>query len=115
MTHGAPPTDRIGSLPGNKVSADCSYYIDHEVAIMIVTPVWDVAGGTGANGWYHIVGFAGLQLTACNGGKDIQGVLRQLILPGPDDDGHLSPKAPRSASSSSIERDAPAARSERGL
>ena len=37
----------------------------------------------GANGWYHIVGFAGLQLTACNGGKEIEGVLRQLILPGP--------------------------------
>ena len=46
-------------------------------------PVWDVAGGTGANGWYHIVGFAGMQLTGCNGGKNIDGVLRQLIQPGP--------------------------------
>ncbi len=30
VTHGAPPTDRIGSLPGNKASADCSYYIDQQ-------------------------------------------------------------------------------------
>ena len=75
------PANRIGSLPGNKASADCSYYIDH--LITVIVPVWDVAGGQGANAWYHIVGFAGLQLTACNGGKDIEGVLRQLILPGP--------------------------------
>lgn len=81
VTHGAPPTDRIGNLPGNKASADCSYYIDNEITVVV--PVWDVAGGQGANGWYHIVGFAGMQLTACNGGKDIEGVLRQLILPGP--------------------------------
>jgi hypothetical protein len=81
VTHGAPPTDRIGSLPGNNVSADCSFYISHEITVVV--PIWDVAGGTGSNAWYHIVGFAGLQLTACNGGKTIDGVLRQLILPGP--------------------------------
>ena len=81
VTKGVPPTDRIGSLPGNKVSADCSYYIDN--TIQVTVPVWDVAGGQGANGWYHIVGFAGMQLTACNGGKDVEGVLRQLIFPGP--------------------------------
>jgi hypothetical protein len=81
VTHGTPPTDRIGSLPGNKASADCSAYIGHNITVVV--PIWDVAGGTGANGWYHIVGFAGMELTACNGGKDIEGVLRQLILPGP--------------------------------
>jgi hypothetical protein len=81
VTHGAAPADRIGSLPGNKVSADCSYYIDNDVTVIV--PIWDVAGGTGANAWYHIIGFAGMQLTACDGGKDIEGVLRQLILPGP--------------------------------
>ncbi len=81
VTKGVPPTDRIGSLPGNKVSADCSYYIDNKIQVTV--PVWDVAGGQGANGWYHIVGFAGMQLTACNGGKDVEGVLRQLIFPGP--------------------------------
>jgi hypothetical protein len=81
VTHGAPPTDRIGSLPGNKVSADCSYYIDNKVQVIV--PIWDVAGGEGANAWYHIVGFAGMQLTTCDGGKDIEGVLRQVFFPGP--------------------------------
>jgi hypothetical protein len=81
VSHGAAPLDRIGSLPGNKASADCSWYIDNDVIVAV--PVWDVAGGTGANGWYHIIGFAGMQLTACNGGKDVEGVLRQLIQPGP--------------------------------
>jgi hypothetical protein len=81
VTHGAAPTDRMGSLPGNKASADCSYYINNGTQVTV--PIWDVAGGQGANGWYHIVGFAGMQLTACDGGKDIQGVLRQLFFPGP--------------------------------
>ena len=49
----------------------------------MTVPVWDYAGGNGANGWYHIVGFAGFQLTACSGGKDIEGVWRRQILPGP--------------------------------
>jgi hypothetical protein len=73
--------DRIGSLTGNKASADCSYYIDNEIVVTV--PVFDSAGGTGANAWYHIVGFAGFQLTDCNGGKDIQGVWRKQIFLGP--------------------------------
>ena len=80
-TGGAAPADRIGSLPGNKASADCTYYIDNNVTVTV--PVWDIAGGTGANAWYHIVGFAGFQLTACNGGKDIEGVWRKQIFLGP--------------------------------
>ena len=59
--------DRIGSLPGNKVSADCSYYIDNEVTVTV--PIWDTAGGTGSNGWYHIVGFAGFQITECRAAR----------------------------------------------
>ena len=81
VSHGAAPLDRIGSLPGNKASADCSYYIDSDAVVTV--PIWDTAGGTGANAWYHIIGFAGMQLTACDGGKDIEGVLRQVIWPGP--------------------------------
>ena len=81
VTHGAAPADRIGSLPGNKASANCDYYINNKVQVTV--PIWDVAGGSGANAWYHIVGFAGMQLTACNGGKDIEGVLRQVFFPGP--------------------------------
>ena len=73
--------DLIGSTPGNKVSVDCSYYIDNELTVYV--PVWDVAGGTGQNAWYHIVGFAGFQITECNGGKDIAGVWRQLFSLGP--------------------------------
>ncbi len=73
--------DLIGSLPGNKASADCSYYIDNKVTVTV--PVWDYAGGTGSNAWYHIVGFAGFQLTACDGGKDIEGVWRKAFFAGP--------------------------------
>ena len=39
--------DRIGSLPGNKASADCDYYVDNEITVTV--PIWDVAGGTGSN------------------------------------------------------------------
>jgi Flp pilus assembly protein TadG len=73
--------DQIGSLPGNKVSADCSYYITNNIIVTI--PVWDAAGGTGSNAWYHIVGFTGFQLTACDGGKDIEGVWRVPFFTGP--------------------------------
>ena len=78
---GDPNLDRIGSLPGNKVSADCSYYIDNEIVVTV--PIWDYAGGGGANGWYHIIGFAGFQLTECRGGKDIAGVWRKQFFLGP--------------------------------
>ncbi len=73
--------DLIGSLPGNKASADCSYYINN--AIVVTVPVWDYAGGNGSNGYYHIVGFTGFQLTACDGGKDIEGVWRVPFFLGP--------------------------------
>jgi hypothetical protein len=73
--------DRIGSLPGNKVSADCSYYIDNKITVTI--PIWDTAGGTGSNAWYHIVGFAGFQITGCSGGKNLEGVWRKAFFTGP--------------------------------
>ncbi len=73
--------DQVGSLPGNKVSADCSYYIDNEITVTV--PIWDYAGGTGSNAWYHIVGFAGFQITGCSGGKDIEGVWRKAFFQGP--------------------------------
>jgi hypothetical protein len=73
--------DQVGSLPGNKVSADCSYYIDNEIVVTV--PIWDTAGGTGSNGWYHIIGFAGFQITECRGGKDIAGVWRKQFFLGP--------------------------------
>ena len=78
---GLAPQDKIGSLPGNKASADCSYYITSQDVVIV--PVWDTAGGTGTNAWYHIVGFTGFQVTDCNGGKDIRGVWRQPFYVGP--------------------------------
>jgi Flp pilus assembly protein TadG len=77
----ANPIDRIGSLPGNKASADCSYYINNNVTVTV--PIWDNAGGTGDNAWYHIVGFGGFQITNCDGGKDIEGVWRKQFFQGP--------------------------------
>jgi Putative Flp pilus-assembly TadE/G-like len=76
-----PGLDRIGSLPGNKVSADCSYYITNKIHVTV--PIWDIAGGTGSNAWYHIVGYAGFQLTSCSGGKNIEGVWREPFFTGP--------------------------------
>jgi len=73
--------DQIGSLPGNKVSADCSYWIDSNA--LVTVPVWDVAGGSGSNAWYHIVGYTGFQITGCDGGKDLEGVWRQPFYLGP--------------------------------
>ena len=73
--------DRIGSLPGNKASADCSYYINNQITVTV--PVFDTAGGTGSNAWYHVIGYAGFQITACNGGKDIAGVWRKAFFTGP--------------------------------
>jgi hypothetical protein len=84
--------DRIGSLPGNKVSADCSYYIDNEITVTV--PIWDTAGGTGSNGWYHVVGFAGFQITACEGGKDIEGVWRKAFFTGPTTSTPSTPGVP---------------------
>ena len=85
--------DQIGSLPGNKVSADCDYYIDNEITVTV--PIWDVAGGTGSNGWYHIVGFAGFQITACSGGKDIEGVWRKAFFEGPVSSTPTNPGVPQ--------------------
>jgi hypothetical protein len=84
--------DRIGSLPGNKASADCSYYIDNEITVTV--PIWDTAGGTGENGWYHIVGFAGFQITECEGGKNIAGVWRKAFFTGPTTSTPSTPGVP---------------------
>jgi hypothetical protein len=56
---------------------------DLDNKITVTVPIWDTAGGTGSNGWYHIVGFAGFQITGCSGGKDIEGVWRKAFFNGP--------------------------------
>jgi hypothetical protein len=73
--------DQIGSVPGNKVAADCSYYINGGIPVTV--PIWDTAGGTGSNAWYHIVGFAGFQITGCSGGKNLEGVWKRAFFAGP--------------------------------
>jgi hypothetical protein len=73
--------DRIGSLTGAKASANCSYYITNQITVTV--PVFDTAGGKGSNAWYHIVGYAGFQITACDSGKSIAGVWRKVFFTGP--------------------------------
>ncbi len=78
--------DDIGSLPGNKASVNdgdpgVAYYVDNGVIGFV--PIWDWADGNGSNGYYHIIGFAGFQLVHVKGSKEIQGILRQVIFPGP--------------------------------
>ena len=78
--------DDIGSLPGNKAALTDStpgvaYYEDNEVIGFV--PIWDYADGNGSNGYYHIIGYAGFQITHVKGSKEIQGILRQVIFNGP--------------------------------
>ena len=86
--------DLVGSLPGNKASADCSYYINNQITVTV--PIWDTAGGNGSNAYYHIVGFAGFQITACKGAKDIAGVWRQQFFLGPTTSTPGTPGVPQS-------------------
>ena len=56
-------SDRIGSLTGNEWG-DISFYVDNQIPVWV--PIWDQAGGNGADGWYHIVGFGAILLTGDN-------------------------------------------------
>lgn len=57
--------DLINTLTGNEW-ADLSFYVDNQIPIWV--PIWDYAGGGGANAYYHIVGFGAMILT----GQDTQ-------------------------------------------
>lgn len=65
--------DLIGSLTGNEWG-DLSYYVDNQVPVWV--PIWDTAGGTGANGYYHIVGFGAVIFTGVGDphAKTLEGV-----------------------------------------
>ncbi len=73
--------DQIGSLTGNK-PGDMAYYIQNQVLVWL--PIWDTAGGTGANGYYHIVGYAAFQITGVDTqhGKWLTGVFRSGMITG---------------------------------
>jgi hypothetical protein len=55
--------DRIGSLTGNEWG-DLSFYIDNRIPVWV--PIWESAGGTGAGGYYNIVGFGAIVFTGDN-------------------------------------------------
>ena len=55
--------DLIGSLTGNEWG-DLEFYTENRIPVWV--PIWDTAGGTGANGYYHIVGFGAIVLTGEN-------------------------------------------------
>jgi len=71
-------TLQIESIPGNKASADLSWYIANKITVWV--PIFDKVGSQGSNGWYRIVGFAGMQITDSKGAKDTYGVLRDPII-----------------------------------
>lgn len=78
----ANPIDRIGGGPGHNGQGgdDCSAVIGKTYLL----PVYDQTGSNSANSfWYHIIGFAGFEITACDGGKNVTGVWRTPIVGGP--------------------------------
>jgi hypothetical protein len=89
--------DKIGSLPGNKAAVDndtpgVAYYINNEVIGFV--PIYRDRFEQGQNGYYHIIGYAGFQLVYVKGAREIRGILRQVIFPGP-----VTPHAPGFAGS----------------
>jgi hypothetical protein len=55
--------DKIGNLTGNEWG-DLSFYIDNQIPVWV--PIWNYGEDTGANGFYHIVGFGAIVFTGDN-------------------------------------------------
>ena len=51
------------SQPGNSFPTECGSQLDQLRDTVILLPVYDYAGGQGANGWYHVPAFAAFKLT----------------------------------------------------
>lgn len=75
--------DKIGSLTGLKgKSLTCDWYIAQSPPRVVLVPIWDSYTGQGqSSGSYHIVGFAGFEVTSCANG--FAGVWRTAIFGGP--------------------------------
>jgi hypothetical protein len=75
--------DTIGSLSGLKgKSLTCDWFIGQTPPRVVVVPIYDSFGGQGqSSGFYHIVGFAGFEVTSCNNG--FSGVWRTAVFGGP--------------------------------
>jgi hypothetical protein len=88
--------DKIGSLTGNEWG-DLSFYTDNRIPVWV--PIWDNAGGNGANGWYHIVGFGAIVLTGDNEhAKWLEGAaISDACVPGTEIPGHDYCTAPGGA------------------
>jgi hypothetical protein len=61
----APVDPEVASDTGNDLPAACkqSNMLPTVVNTTVLLPLYDNAGGTGANGWYHIIGFAAFKLS----------------------------------------------------
>jgi hypothetical protein len=98
MLHGRRPAGRERRphrQPTGNEWGDISYYVENEIPVWV--PVWDTAGGTGANGWYHIVGFGAIIFTGDNEhAKWLEGaaVEQPPCLPGTEVPGHSYCTAP---------------------
>lgn len=47
---------------GNNIPSACKPEIERLRGAVALLPIYDVAGGTGSGGWFHIVGFAGFKI-----------------------------------------------------
>jgi hypothetical protein len=65
---GFPVDPEIASDPGNDVPSSCksSNLLNNIVGTTVLLPIYDNAGGQGANAWYHVIGFAGFKLSGWN-------------------------------------------------
>jgi hypothetical protein len=78
--------DYIESLNGNKAALKNStpgvaYYINN--AVIGFVPIYDYVDKEQSQKYFHIIGYAGFQIVNVKGAKEIQGILRQVIFPGP--------------------------------
>lgn len=54
---------------GNSVPSECSpEYFQELIGQIVLLPIYDDAGDTGANGWYRIYGYAAFEITGFNFG-----------------------------------------------
>jgi hypothetical protein len=58
----------VGSDPGNDVPSSCKQtnMLQQIAGSTVLLPLYDNAGGQGANAWYHIIGFAAFKVTGWN-------------------------------------------------
>ncbi|MFT4471288.1 pilus assembly protein TadG-related protein [Arthrobacter sulfonylureivorans] len=65
---GFPVDPEVASDPGNDVPSSCKQtnLLQQIAHTTVLLPLYDKAGGTGANAWYHVIGFAAFKVTGWN-------------------------------------------------